>query len=540
MMRKKQFRSAWVWMALCLVAAAGCTPVRQYIRNGCKVGPNYCRPATPIADSWIDTNDKRVQTDHNDLHNWWSVFHDPTLDALIQNASSQNLTVRQAGFRVLQARAARAIAVGNLFPQQQDAFGSYSRNALSQVTANSQPGGQRFFDQWDTGFNLSWELDFWGRYRRAVEAADADLNVSIENYDEVLITFLGDVASTYIEIRTIQERIVLTQQNVKLQQETLNVVDARFRGGQVSEFDYDQALSTLAQTMALIPQFELQLRQAMDRLCVLLGMPPKDLDAIIGHGPIPVAPPDVAIGIPADLLRQRPDVRAAERQVAAQSARVGVATSELYPHIAITGTVGYSAEEFSKLFTNPAFMGNVGPSFQWNVLNYGRLLNNIRLQDAHLAELIVAYQQSVLQANSEVEDGVARFLYSQERAKALAESVDAANKAFIIGASQYRGGTIDFTRLVLVEQNLVQQQDQYAQAQGEIALGLVDTYRALGGGWEIRLERLPVVETIPMPPADANPPQPSVMESMPVPSEMAPPADAAPPTTPPQTLPTKP
>lgn len=536
-MRSNKFQLAWVWLALGIAASSGCTSVRQYFHNGCKVGPNYCRPATPVADNWIEANDKRVQTDHNDLHNWWSVFHDPTLDALIQNASQQNLTVRQAGFRVLQARAARGIAVGNMFPQQQDAFGSYTRNAISAATANSQPGGQRFFDQWDTGFNLSWELDFWGRYRRAVEAADADLNASIENYDEVLITFLADVASTYIEIRTIQERIVLTQQNVKLQQETLNVVDARFRGGQVSEFDYDQAASTLAQTQALIPQFQLQLRQAMDRLCVLLAMPPRDLETMIGQAPIPTAPPAVAIGIPADLLRQRPDVRSAERQVAAQSARVGVAESDLYPHIAINGTIGYSAEQFSDLFTSQAFMGQVGPSFQWNILNYGRLLNNIRLQDAHLAELIVAYQQSVLQANSEVEDGVARFLQSQERAKDLAVSVDAANKAYIIGASQYRGGTIDFTRLVLVEQNLVQQQDQYAQAQGEIAQGLVDTYRALGGGWDIRLERLPVVESIPLPSANPNAPQQPPMESMPVPSELGQPT---PPAIPPQPLPTNP
>jgi outer membrane protein TolC len=191
-------------------------------------------------------------------------------------------------------------------------------------------------------------------------------------------------------------------------------------------------------------------------------------------------------------------------------------------------------------------MGNVGPSFQWNVLNYGRLLNNIRLQDAHLAELIVNYQQTVLQANSEVEDGVARFLFSQARARSLAESVDAANKAYIIGASQYRGGTIDFTRLVLVEQNLVQQQDQYAQAYGEIAQGLVDTYRALGGGWQIRLERLPVVETIPLPSEEPNPNQ-----SLPVPSEFrqgdlqpvpsdVPQGEPQPPAVPPQAAPSKP
>jgi NodT family efflux transporter outer membrane factor (OMF) lipoprotein len=538
MTRKHESRFTWMWLALCLAAVTGCTPLREYFHNGCKVGPNYCRPATPVAETWIDANDQRVQSDHNNLHQWWSVFHDATLDALIQNASQQNLTVRQAGFRVLQARAARAIAAGSLFPQQQYIAGDYQRRAISVATANSQVAGtDRFFNQWDASGNLAWELDFWGRFRRAVEAADADLNASIEDYDEILITFLGDVATAYIQIRTIEERILLTEQNVKLQQETLNVVDARFRGGQVSEFDFDQATSTLAQTQALIPQFQLQLRVASDQLCVLLGMPPKDLDAIIGHGPIPTAPPEVAVGIPADLLRQRPDVRSAERQVAAQSARVGVAVSDLYPHIAITGTVGYSAKNFSDLFSNEAFMGSVGPSFQWNVLNYGRLLNNIRQQDARLAELIVAYQQSVLQADAEVEDGIAQFLRSQEQARALATSVEAANKAYIIGASQYRGGTIDFTQLVLVEQNLVQQQDQFAQAQGQIALGLVNTYRALGGGWEIRLERLPVVIPIPQPPTPPNTPPQQPMESLPNPGLNPP---LGPPTSTPATLPALP
>ena len=509
MTRKSQHQLACLWLALALAAVAGCTSVRQYFHNGCEVGPNYCRPAAPVAETWIDVNDKRVQTDHNNLHNWWTVFHDPTLDALIQNASSAESDRAASGL----PRAAGAGGPGDCRGQSVSAatgrirlLSRATRTALQRPTRNFG-GQQRFFDQWDTGFNLSWELDFWGRYRRAVEAADADLNVSIENYDEVLITFLGDVASTYISIRTIQERIVLTEQNVKLQQETLNVVDARFRGGQVSEFDYDQAAQHVGPNQgAAFRRFRLATAAGDGPAMRAAG----DAAERLGRESSATArfrrrPPDVAIGIPADLLRQRPDVRSAERQVAAQSARVGVATSELYPHIAINGTIGYSAEEFSNLFTNQAFMGNVGPSFQWNILNYGRLLNNIRLQDAHLAELIVAYQQSVLQANSEVEDGVSRFLHSQERAKALAVSVDAANKAFIIGASQYRGGTIDFTRLVLVEQNLVQQQDQYAQAQGEIAQGLVDTYRALGGGWQIRLERLPVVESIPLPPKRNEP-----------------------------------
>jgi len=412
---------------------------------------------------------------------------------------------------VLEARAARAIAAGNFFPQTQDAAGAYSRSAVSALNANTSFIQQRFANQWDIGFNLAWELDFWGRFRRAIEAADADLDASVEDYDDVLVTLLGDVASTYVRIRTIERQLVLVQTNIQLQRDTLVIADARFRGGQVSELDVDQARSNLAQTEALVPQFEIQLRQANNQLCILLGIPPEDLVRTIGAGAIPAAPPEVAVGVPADLLVERPDVRRAERLVAGQSARVGVAVSELYPHIAVTGTVGFSAAQFNDLFQNRSQQGSIGPSFQWNLLNYGRLLNNIRLHDARLAELIVAYQSTVLQANKEVEDALVVFLRSQQRARSLAVSVDAAQRAANIAVAQYKAGIIDFNRVALIEQNLVSQQDLLAQTQGQIAVGLVDTYRALGGGWQIRLEPLPEQVAIPLPAVGPRPaPQPVV------------------------------
>ena len=468
-----------------LVAAAGCVSPGEYFRNGFKVGPNYCQPHAATANDWIDADDSHVSTAEADLTQWWSVFHDPKLDSLIQTAVGQNLTLREAGYRILQARAARAIVAGNLLPQQQDAFGTGARNAASIAAANTQFLTRRFYEQWDAGFNLAWELDFWGRFRRAIEAADADLDASVANYDQVVVTLMGDIASTYVEIRTLQTRIQLIRENVKLQRETYIIADARFRGGQVSELDVDQSVSTLSQIEAAIPQLQLQERQASNRLCVLLGMPPADLQSLLGEGPIPDAPAEVVVGIPADLLQRRPDLRRAEREIQSQSARVGIATSELYPHIGISGTLDYTAEHFDNLFGPRSLQGGIGPSFRWNILNYGRLLNGIRLQDAKLAERIVSYQNQVLKANAEAENGIARFLRGRQRVAWLQRSVGAAQKAVKIAVTQYKGGIIDFNWVSIIQQNLVNQQELLAQAEGDTTLGLVDTYRALGGGWQI-------------------------------------------------------
>ncbi|MFT3881588.1 MAG: TolC family protein [Gemmatales bacterium] len=467
--------------------ACGCTNWREYFQNGFKVGPNYAEPVAATAPQWIDAADKRVHKEKEDLSQWWKVFKDPALDLLITDSYRQNLTLRQAGYQVLQARAQAGIAFGNLFPQSQTVSGSYDRIAQSTEVANRLSNGvRRYYGQWNDGFNLAWELDFWGRYRRAVESADATLDATVENYDAVLVTLLGDVASNYVIIRQVEEQIKLAKANVELQRKTLEIAQARFKGGTATELDVDQAQSNLSQTESKIPQFEVQLRQASNQLCILLGIPPEDLQARLGTGVIPVAPVEVTVGIPAELLRRRPDVMRAERLAAAQSAQIGIAESDFYPRISLSGNVGYSAEHFSNLFTQQAFQGTFGPTFNWAVLNYGRILNNVRAQDAQFQSLVAGYQNAVITANAEVENGLVAFLKAQERVKLLTESVTAAQKAAAIAVAQYRGGTIDFNRLALLEQNLVQQQDLLAQAKGDIALGLIQVYRALGGGWELR------------------------------------------------------
>ncbi|HZZ72884.1 MAG TPA: efflux transporter outer membrane subunit [Pirellulales bacterium] len=504
---------------------SGCTPCREYIQNGFKVGPNYCKPAAPVADQWIDASDARVGKGSENLSHWWTLFKDPALNGLICNASQQNLTLREAGFRILQARAQLAIDTGNLFPQEQAATGSYTRTAISRETATGQNISQRFFSQYNYGFNLTWELDFWGRFRRAIEADSATLDASIEGYDDVLVTLLADVATNYTALRTTEQRIKTAQDNVTLQRETLAIVQARFNAGTTSELDVSQAKSTLASTQAQIPQFEIALRQATNQICILLGMPPEELRRRLGPGPIPTAPKEVAVGIPADLLRRCPNVRRAERQAAAQSAVIGIAESEFYPHIAINGTIGGAAEQFKNLGRPDAMTGSIGPSFQWNILNYGRLLNNVRLQEARFQELIAAYQETVLEANRDAENGLVGFLKSEERTAFQATSVNEAEEAVKIALAQYRAGTIDFTRVTQVEQTLVLQQDTLAQAQGEIINGLITLYRAVGGGWEIRIEGCqPMTLTgEPLPaPAPAVEPLPSAKPEDPILSAMRP------------------
>jgi NodT family efflux transporter outer membrane factor (OMF) lipoprotein len=485
--------------ALAVVAAVttGCTDLRQYLRNGFEVGPNYARPPVPLEQDWIDAADVRVRHETDDLSAWWKVFNDPVLDALACAASRQNLSLRVAAFRVLEARYQLAIATGQLFPQTQQVVGDYTRNATSVETANfarlatggagmGGTGFKRWFGQWDLGFNLSWELDFWGRLRRAIESDIALLDASVENYDNTLVTLLGDIGTQYTQYRTLEQRIKYAQDNVRLQRETLDIVEARFKAGTTTELDVAQAKSTLEQTQSQIPEFEIQLRQTANQLCILLGIPPEDLRSRLGTAAIPAAPTEVAAGIPADLVRRRPDVRAAERQAAAQSAQIGMADAQFYPLIFVNGTFGWSAENFSNLWRPEAFRGTFGPSFQWNILNYGRILNNVRFQDARFQELIATYQNTVLTAQQDVENGLVTFLRAQERAKYLAASVADAENAVRIALAQYKAGTIDFTRVTQVEQNLVLVQDLLAQARGEVATGLIQVYRALGGGWQIR------------------------------------------------------
>ena len=315
-------RIFWVLVAAAGLCLSGCTSIGEYVHNGFKVGPNYCPPGGPVAAHWIDAYDSHLRGDTQDLSCWWTVFRDPTLNQLIAHAYRQNISLKEAGFRILEARAQRGIAVGGLFPQTQTLNGSTERVGLP--TDQVGPGFPRFYNSYNVGFNLAWQLDFWGQFRRAIESADAQLDASVAGYDEVLITLLSQVASNYVEIRSDQEQIAVLKANAELQRGILAIVDKRYKAGRVNELDVDQAISNLKQVESQIPPLEADVRQANDRLCELLGLPPDDLVKCLGKTPIPTAPPSVAIGIPAELVRRRPDVRQAERLAAAGLDVVGI------------------------------------------------------------------------------------------------------------------------------------------------------------------------------------------------------------------------
>jgi NodT family efflux transporter outer membrane factor (OMF) lipoprotein len=496
-----------ILLAASTLVNSGCiiTGPHQWLQNGLKVGPEYGTPPAPVAVEWIQANDPLVQSSRLEQGDWWNVFEDPTLTALIHLAYENNPNLRSVGARVLEARAGQAISVGNLLPQSQQAIGSYSRvnlnpnmPVINQLIKSLPPGSTPLaFSNWLYGFNLSWELDLWGRIRRNIESSNASLDASVEDYDAALVTLFADVATIYVQYRVTQQRIKIARDNLRIQEGVLALAEEKFRVGTTTKLDVEQARTVLEQTRSTIPGQQILLGQANDTLCILVGVPPRDLEADLGPGPalgsspIPNTPGWVAAGIPADLLRRRPDVRSAERQVAAQSAQIGVAEADLYPTIFINGTLGWDAENFSQAFSTKSFLGLLTPGFRWNILNYGRILNNVRLQEARLQELIAAYQSQVLSAGREVQVPLRGFLKSREQAEDLTRSVNAATAATEVGVAQYKTGTIDFNRVFNLETTQVQQQDRLATAQGDIALNLIAVYRALGGGWELRLQKDP-------------------------------------------------
>jgi NodT family efflux transporter outer membrane factor (OMF) lipoprotein len=458
---------------------------------GCKVGPDYSTPSVALPDAWLDLKDLAA-ADHTEDARWWTRFDDSVLNALVAQALAENLSLRQAGLRVIQARAARGISVGEFFPQQQAVTGEAGANHLSENTAAGL--GDRSFQNYSVGLDAAWELDFWGRFRRGIESADAALEASVADYDAVLVLLAADVASAYVEIRSLEEQLDFTRTNVKAQADTLELTEVRFKAGAVSELDVATARATLANTQSFVPELEDALRRATVSLCVLLGRPPEDLaNELEGARPVPTAPAEIALGVPADLLRRRPDVRRAERVAAALSAQIGVAKADLYPSISIRGSTGFQASTFKSainspsagdLFDSDSFAGFVGLAVNWPILNYGRVENNIRVADARFEEAVVEYRNTVLRAAADVETGLSSFLKNRERAALLAESVEAAERTVELSLIQYRQGAADFLRVNQAQVDLASRQNSLVSARAGIAQGAIDTYRALGGGWE--------------------------------------------------------
>lgn len=449
------------------------------------VGPEYRRPEAPLAPAWLDHAAPEVVETSDVPMRWWHALEDPVLDAVVELAYHQNLPLQAAGLRVIEAQARRGIAIGGIFPQTQEINASYSRTRSSANQVASQ--GVGIFNSYDASFDATWELDVWGKFRRGIEVADEELLASVADYDDVLVSLIGEVAATYVNIRVLEEQLVLARGNARIQRESLDVARARFEAGGTSDLDVQQATTLLEDTEADIPQFERDLRQATNALCVLLGMPPSDLAALLaGSSGIPAPPPTVLVTIPAELLRRRPDVRRDERLLAAQSARIGVAKSTLFPQISLEGSVGLSSEQAAQFFEGRSFESIGGPQFKWPVLNYGRLINAVRVEDATFQERAAGWQNTVLVAQRDVENAIVGYLRGAERVARLERSVAAATRAVDISLIQYRGGATDYTSVLTAQQAKIVEDRKLATTRGDVILSVVALYKALGGGWEIR------------------------------------------------------
>lgn len=453
------------------------------------LGPDYQRPPVSLAEGWMEAGTAVVDSGREPDRKWWSSLNDPVLSRLIELAYEQNLSLLAAGIRVLEARAQLGVAIGEFYPQQQQLNASVSYNRLP--TSLPYSVVDNTFWQAAFGAQVGWELDLWGKIRRGIESAGSAFLASVAAYDDVLVTLTGDVASTYVKIRTLDAQLAIARDNVVRQRQALAIASARFRGGVVTKRDVYQAENVLGATEAAIPQLNNERRRAIDALCVLLGMPPAPLDRLFaGTSGIPVAPDALAVGIPADLLRRRPDVRQAELRAAAQSAQIGLAKGDLFPAFSLLGTIGSASSSIGQRGLGAGSLTiAAGPAVQWNVLNYGQITNNVRAQDARLQELLVDYQNTVLKAQQEVENGISEFAQSRDEAAFLQKSVRAAIGALEIALLQYKEGTADFTTVLNAEENLYKAQNSLAIAQGNIPLGLIKAYRALGGGWEVRRGR---------------------------------------------------
>ncbi len=471
------------WLLALVALMAGCA----------SVGPEFEKPVAEVADTWLEAHDPRVDTSSSAYKDWWAVFNDPVLDQLIARAYAENPNLQVAGLRILEARAMLGITTGLKYPQSQSVGASSARSKSSE---NAPPFSSLPDDVtgrmdttstfWASSFDIAWEADIWGRFRRGIESAEANLLSNMLNYDAVLVTLTGDVALTYTNIRTFEQRLVYLQENIAIQRQGLEIAENRFEFGATSELDVVQSQSQLLSTEAAIPLLRMQIRMSKNVLSFLLGIPPNTLKDILGsETSIPSASRNAAVGIPADLIRRRPDVQAAEMAAAAQSAGIGVAKADLYPQFVLAGSIGLAGESFSGQFESGASSGFVTALVNWNIFNYDRIKNNVRVQDARFQQLLVAYEITVLNAAREVEDGLVGFLRSQEQVGYLERAVVVSRRSVELSQDQYEAGLIDYQRVLNSQISLLSQQVELANAQGRIATSLVSTYRALGGGWQL-------------------------------------------------------
>lgn len=461
-----------------------------WLAAGCRVGPDYETPRNALPAAYSGAAKARALSPDPavKLSAWWTVFQDETLAGLIRTATASNLEVRVAAARVQEARALRGMTWAGLFPGV-DARGGYQRSRLSGNSLGGQQAaaaGQSLENgSFEGAFDMSWELDVFGGTRRAVEAATAEVDASVESGRAVLVSVLAEVGLSYLDVRGAQRQLAVARANLRAQEDTLALTRDRFQSGLASELDPARAAAQVATTRALIPVLEEVRERAIHRLGVLLGQAPGELAPVLGvEAPIPSAPPRVPLGLPSDLVRQRPDIRQAERQLAAATARIGEATADLFPKFYLTAAAGLHSVEATDFLDGGSRFWTLGPSLRWPVFSAGKIRQNIRVQSARQEQALLRYEQVVLLSLEEVQNALVAFGQEQERHQALQEAETASRRARVLADERYRGGLVDYLDVLEAERSLLVTQDAVAQSERRLSQNLVRLFKSLGGGWE--------------------------------------------------------
>ncbi|MDP1991543.1 MAG: efflux transporter outer membrane subunit [Syntrophales bacterium] len=456
--------------ALAVVVLAGCATV----------GPDYIPPRTMASPTWNTPlqGGLMVEANPQSLTTWWMTLNDLDLSKLIERAVARNRDLKKAEARVREARARRGLSRSALYPTL-DATGSVTRSRGS-----AEAGAATTNDLFSAGLDASWEIDLFGGVRRDLEASEADLQAAGEDLHDMLISLLAEVALNYVDLRTGQARLAVTEASLKSQDETHSLALWRFQAGLGDDLAVQQARYNLENTRAQIPALRTAISEAQNRLAVLLGEAPGAVHAeMAAPRPIPGIPPQVAVGVPADLMRQRPDVRRAERQLAAQTARIGVAAAELYPKLKLSGAIGLQALSFGGLFSSGNATSSGSSGVTWRLFDAGAIRRNIEVQSALQEQSLIAYESAVLVALEEAENAIGAYAQEQRRRQSLGEATRSAEVAVELAQIKYRMGLTDFGTVLEAERSLLSFRDQLAQSEGAVLANLVKLYKALGGGW---------------------------------------------------------
>ncbi len=454
---------------------------------GCAVGPRYAPPKPPLPASWAEAV---PESSPASLERWWASFQDPILDRLVARAAAGNLDLKIAAARVREARGARSIAAAAALPQI-EAEGGYARTRRSEAVppfksaaAEGSPFGGREQDVFEMGFDASWEIDLFGGVRRDKEAALADVQAAQEAERDVLVTVLAEVARTYAELRGAQRRLEILEDTLQSERDTLDLVQTRFEAGLAAHLDVSRADGLLESTSAQAPVLEASIRQAIHRLGILLGVEPAALlEELQPRRPIPLVPPGLPVTLPSELLSRRPDLRRAEREVAAATARVGVARADLFPRFSIRGSLGRLSEDASDLDAGKSQFWSLLPGFRWPLFSGGRIRARIRAQTARQEQAALQYEKAVLIALEEVEDALVAHTREQRRQQSLRNAAAAERRALDLATQRYTGGLESFLSVLDAQRAVLAAEDQLARSDRDNVLTLIAVYKAFGGGW---------------------------------------------------------